>query len=65
MRQIKLYNTEEKLPIDGDGATGYLHGRNETESLLHNIHKKNQLQKDQRHKCNRQNFQIFERKLRS
>ena len=31
---------KERVSINGDGATGYLYGTNETESLLHTIHKK-------------------------
>lgn len=31
---------KEGLSINGDGATGYLYGTNETEFLLHTIHKK-------------------------
>lgn len=43
--EIKLYDAGEGLPINGDGATGYLYGRNVTESLPHTT-RKNQFQMD-------------------
>lgn len=61
-KEIVHHWGKEGLSTDGNGTAGYLHGANEMESSPHTIHRKSISNGLKIYKCNRQNFQTFERK---